>query len=510
MNRRHVVLENNKKLVSTLKHKIFRGYHSVATKALRNKYKPYSSRRQYPSAYNQFLESNPQEEALPFDDDYQKFYKNKYLAKLQYPELNHLDVINYNKLNNNQNKISRNVKKIFLTSNKCNNTDNNINSYNNINKQNNLLKYLFPNKEELKKISNLPFVPLNKNQNIFQYNNKSNKKDIFQEAFLYILSHRDDDKEQFINLNFNKNKGLKRGITVENFNSRNNNKNYGEALNTPLNIQNINFNKTETNFNSKINAKKLIENKFMPVREFFGNMFQKFQNEVLNNNIDKNETENGKENEKVNKNNKETNTVKPSLNIENSDLNCKFEDVHNAIYTIYNNRFKTEREMEYYKRNFIKKKPIHYTYSDYNNLQLNQKQQKYEETHKKAFEQFKKKINLRDENESKKKFKTNSSYNESEIDSNPFAKMEITNKNAFLRDCRIRDIILTNKLKCEFSISDIRRVLHGQKAWGDCIKCDRRFNKKHLPSSVEEYEMNIKNTIKNNGGNNQAKTNVNN
>ena len=519
MNRIQIVSENNKKLVSTLKRKMFRGYHSVIAKNFRNKHKPYSSRKQYSNTYTKFLNCNPQQESLPFDDDYQKFYKNKYLTKLECPNLNNLEIINYNKLNSNKNKISRNNKKIFLTSNKCSNTDNNFYLHPKIKEQNNLLKCLFPNENELKNISDLPFVPLNKNQNIFHYNNKSNKKDVFQEAFLYILSHKNDEQENFINLNFNKNKGLKRGVTVEHLNSKNNNKKNEEKLNTSLKIQNINFNKTETNFNSFLKAKNIIENKFKPVREFFGDMFQKFQNEVLNNNnnTEINEIENKKENEKEkekekenekeNKNNKETNTIKSTIHKDNSDLNCKFEDVQNAIY---NSRFITERNMEYYNRNFIAKKPIHYTNCDYNILQLNQKQQKYDEIHKKAFEQFKRKINLKDENKPKNIVKKFDNSYEIEMENNPFAKMEITNKNAFLRDCRIRDIILTNKLKCEFSVSDIRRVLHGQKAWGDCIKCDRRFNNKHLPNSVEEYEMSIKNSKKSNEGEEQIKNDSNN
>ena len=41
----------------------------------------------------------------------------------------------------------------------------------------------------------------------------------------------------------------------------------------------------------------------------------------------------------------------------------------------------------------------------------------------------------------------------------------MTNKLVYLHDCRIRDILISNKLKFEFNKDDIKRILNGQKPW---------------------------------------------
>ena len=61
-----------------------------------------------------------------------------------------------------------------------------------------------------------------------------------------------------------------------------------------------------------------------------------------------------------------------------------------------------------------------------------------------------------------------------------------------MHECRNRDIIIANKLKCEFSPTDIKRVLNGQKPWNDCESLDEKFLSKNLPSSLDEQMKNKK------------------
>lgn len=63
-------------------------------------------------------------------------------------------------------------------------------------------------------------------------------------------------------------------------------------------------------------------------------------------------------------------------------------------------------------------------------------------------------------------------------------KEKLSVRDAYLRKCRINDIILVSKLKCEFSPKDVKRVLNGIKPWDDCRKLDQKFLDKNLPSKV--------------------------
>ena len=105
---------------------------------------------------------------------------------------------------------------------------------------------------------------------------------------------------------------------------------------------------------------------------------------------------------------------------------------------------------------------------------------------------FKKKINLKEESKKEKTFRKKYELDEYEkvYFNKLFNKNVMTNKKAFLRECRIRDIILTNKLRCEFSPKDIKRVLNGLKPWNDCEQLDKNFLMKKLPNSVDEFKIN--------------------
>ena len=108
--------------------------------------------------------------------------------------------------------------------------------------------------------------------------------------------------------------------------------------------------------------------------------------------------------------------------------------------------------------------------------------------HKMGLEDFQRKINLKNEKENvikniyKKKYIMDE-Y-EKEYFKRLFTKEKISVRDAYLRKCRINDIILVSKLKCEFSPRDVKRVLNGIKPWNDCQKLDQKFIEKNLPSKV--------------------------
>ncbi len=58
---------------------------------------------------------------------------------------------------------------------------------------------------------------------------------------------------------------------------------------------------------------------------------------------------------------------------------------------------------------------------------------------------------------------------------------------AFKKECKIRDIIIGNKLKCEFNPIDIKRILKGLKPYSD-IKLDDEINIKIENGIVKENE----------------------
>ena len=52
---------------------------------------------------------------------------------------------------------------------------------------------------------------------------------------------------------------------------------------------------------------------------------------------------------------------------------------------------------------------------------------------------------------------------------------KMTNVKSFERDCKIRDIIIGHKLRCEFSPVDIKKILNGLRPFAD-VKLDEENN----------------------------------
>ena len=117
-----------------------------------------------------------------------------------------------------------------------------------------------------------------------------------------------------------------------------------------------------------------------------------------------------------------------------------------------------------------------------------QKEKRYENIHKLGIEEFQRKINLKSRDNSLEKL-YKKKYVMDEYEKELFKKLikreKLSLKDGYLRNCRINDIILVSKLKCEFSPKDVKRVLNGIKPWDDCQKLDKKYFDKNLPSKVQ-------------------------
>ena len=485
------IIEDNKILISNLKARMFRGYHKIAKKSkslTHNKfnkninlnpiYTPQRNNRPdkldpYIKTYsNRFFTPSTNKEVLPFETEYQELYKNKYLNKFNILQLNDLHITNISK---NRRKSVKN-KNIYLTESSSNSSINFQNKGINKENQKQTLNLLFPYKEEIKQFSNLPFFSLTKNPYNFQINlnglkteEKNNLQNLLQEDFLYKISHKRENEQKYINNNFNKNKGVKKGKTLSLNKIKNNNKNNGDdknQLKLELEIQNYNENKN-IYLNSKEKRYKILEKEIEPLKNIVS-LFKDFENNLLNE--DNSNDINIKEKEKKEKIDKNYNT----------DIQMNYID--ERIFDDFNNAYRT---------NYNFRKPKFYPINYYNSNQLKQKEKKYENIHKLAYEEYQKKINIKDDKIGKIKKNHKLDEYEKQYFNKLFSKRQMTNKLAFLRECRIRDIILNNKLKCEFSQSDIKRLLAGLKPWNDCEKLDKKFLLKKLPKSVDNYMNNI-------------------
>ena len=486
------IIEDNKILISNLKARMFRGYHKIAKKSKslsynkNNNFNPiYTPQKEekdkndpYIKTYTNRFPTKINREIFPFEYDYQELYKKKYLNKYNNVEFD--DDFQVKNLSKNKNKLKKKATKIniYLTENKnCRNyiKKKEINK-NNDNEQ--ILNILFPYKEEIKKFSNLPFFSLTKNPynlendlSNLKSRGENNIKNLLQEDFLYKISHKKDNNSKYINNNFIKNKGVKKGKTIP-FNDINQNSN--KKIKLQLDIQNINKNK-QIYLNSKEKRYKILEKEMEPLKNIVS-LIKDFENNFLeedNNNIEDKNFDKSK-NVIINQvKNVRTDITQNFINERN------FDEIENASCTTYNF-----------------KKPKYYPINFYSFNQLKRKEKKYENIHKLAFEEHLKKINLKDENIGKE-LRKNQELDEYEKQyfNKLFNKKEMTHKIAYNRECRIRDIILTNKLKCEFSPYDIKRLLSGLKPWNDCEKLDQKFLMKKLPKSVEDFTLNYQNYL---------------
>ena len=470
--------EENKIMTSNIKARMFRGYNQI----IKNKKKE----RKLEKLKNLELNLNDlifvlrsktksNKEYLPFEIDYDYFYRNKYSNKIDDIKADDLKIENLSK---NYNKRKLKSKNMFLTQTKnkteCTNTD--LDAIELENKKS-TFKKLFPDQNEIYKYSELPFFSLTKNPNNFGYVGNTMVKlkkddDIFsQEDFLYRLSHKRENPEKYNLNNFNKNKEVIKGNVLVNINDRDNKNNKDKKnIKLTMDIENMNNNKTAY-LDSKEKRYKILEKEIEPLKNVIS-LFKDFATEIeKEDNIDIEKTKSEKTTPIDNsKNNSNIIKKESSVNITNNENNIELI----ASRTAYSPH--------------IFKKPKLYPINHYALNQVIIKEKRYERMHKMGLEDFQRKINLKNEKENvikniyKKKYIMDE-Y-EKEYFKRLFTKEKISVRDAYLRKCRINDIILVSKLKCEFSPKDVKRVLNGIKPWNDCQKLDQKFIEKNLPSKV--------------------------
>ena len=269
-------VEENKKMISNIKAKMFKGYHQVIkNKKKERKLERLKNKELTLPNLMYILRSRQKQnkDYLPFEPDYDFAYKSKYLNRLDDIESNDLQIINLSKQKKDNKKPYLSSKNMFLTHTKL---MKNKNTYlytqdEELENKKSIFKKIFPDKEEIYKYSELPFFSLTKNPNNFGYQGNSlinlkENDDIFtQEDFLYKLSHQRENSEKLINNNYNKNKGVKRGIALALMNEKNNDNIDKKKMKLMLDIENMNDNK-QVYLTSKERRYKIIEKEIEPLK----------------------------------------------------------------------------------------------------------------------------------------------------------------------------------------------------------------------------------------------------
>ena len=474
-------VEENKKIVSNIKAKMFKGYHQIIQnkKKERKLNKLKHTELTLPNLmYMLKSKEKFNKEYLPFEPDYDSVYRAKYLNKFDDIQSDDIQIINLSKPKKDDKKSKMKSKNMFLTHTKLN-KNKNIYIYNHdtdteLENKKYIFKKLFPDKEEIYKYSQLPFFSLTKNPNSFGYqgnsliNLKENDDVLTQEDFLYKLSHQRENTEKLINNNYNKNKGVKRGIALTLMNGKTNDNIDKKKMKLMLDIENMNNNK-QVYLTSKEKRYKIIEKEIEPLKNVIS-LFKDFEKEIEK---DEFKTE---ENEK---------NIKTDKNI---DSNKNKKETNNIIIN-GNNFDEIASKTKYNSHPF--KKPRFYPLNYYTSNQINIKVKRYEDMHKIGVEEFQKKINLKTTDNSIKKIYKHK-YIMDEYEKQYFKRLikkeKLSVKEAYLRKCRINDIILVSKLKCEYSPKDVKRLLNGIKPWEYCRKLDQKYLDKNLPSKVNNIK----------------------
>ena len=441
----------NKLLVSNLKKKMFLGYTKLKNSLKKKRNEKYTL-------------YDPSKEYLPFEYEYQTMYKEKYLKKLKGPKLLDLSIIKASMNSKDEKTISN---KLLITENqktlriKHNKTESDYSS-NKI-----VLKKIFKN-EDKKIYNDLPFFSLYKN-----YKNNNNKEALKKTApdFLYKISHTNKEYNNNCNKTINlfnisklKNEYRKKFLNFKISNKK---------PKLQLEIKNITPNHFKVPIlSTKERHFKIINNQISLLKSVTDKIIKNYDDMIIN--ID---SEDDQETKNINSKNILDN---PLNNSNNNQINKNFQIKKiNFNENLNNKRAKTDSNLNYI-HNVIKKKKNYPKYY-YSIQQIKLKAKKYEKKHKEAFEDLQLKVNLK-EDILKKLYEDDYdrvyrplSLGIIEPSKNLVKFKKISYKSNYLRESKIRDIIISKKLKCEFNPIDIKRVLNGKKPWKN-IKDDKSQN----------------------------------
>ena len=420
--------QKNHAFINALYRRKFLGYQKVKSKLKqKNKKKAISL-------------DNLKKEYLPFEPEYQTTYKEKYLNSLIQPEISDISICNLSKINSMKNN-SFFFSPIKPTKNKCLMTEcSNISKINTeSNEKKNLIKKIFKDEEELNKISNLFLIPVvrNTNNSIISSNNVIYNNFSPEETKSYYSLYKKAHK--------------KINVTEKNNSVANENQNF------ELNINNLSKeNKKISYINNMKNhieifKKQLNEFRSTPIylRQLFENEFNSDDNNINDNHPEKN------------------NQINFSNDIAETPMKinlCKNQEIRNLA--IKSNFIKSKKYFfSPQKYLHFSKKMQKYPTNFYQTFLLLDRNKKYEKIQKEALKRFHKKINIRTDNEKDERPLTLGVMAPTR---DLHKKIIKNNKYVYEHESRLRDLMIANKLKCEFDETDIQRILNGKKPWKDC------------------------------------------
>ena len=504
----------NKKFTSTIKNKMFKGYEKVRNK-MQNNFDMTDSFQRF--SYDSQTNTKYNLNRLEKEDNYSsktinlngKFTKNN-CNNLNNLSIEHLSKTKKDDYNNTLNKL------FFTTSNIFKNKKPNLSFKNDSNTKNTqfyfkenkyLINKLFPDINEINKYSNLPFFSLNKVKSPYKMKlNENNKKEVKkkfpQEEFLYKISHNSYDEEK-INYNFIKNKGIKKGRTAKYFhgvdkfciNNKVSETNFmrkedlkKKKFKLELDVNNLTKGEKIPQISSREKHIKILENNLKSIKLIPNLLMNDLEDDVFK--FIDNEFDKINEDSKKNKKEEQINTINNEEQKENGanivNLSTQFNINNNNKSSSINDKF-LQTANEYLKNksyfnntnisNFTTttgfKKMQQYPINFYSTQQIKIKEH-FNKTHKNTFEERNKKSKKGYYSERNLKKKMSDEMIEN---LNRLQRIKITNNgSSFKKECRIRDVIIGQKLKFEFNPVDVKRILNGLKPYAD-IKSDEEIDK---------------------------------
>ena len=295
----------NKQFVSLINNKMFKGYHLLKLKHANSHFN-----------IKQFVKALPKD-YYPLYDNYNIYYREKYLAKInkKYNTLN--DLIQVNKC-----KSCFNIK----------NTSGNVFTKSNEHKAtctNEVVKELMSDNEK-RIYAKIPFIILNKEE---EGSNRVKQKD-----FLYQLSHREDKTHH---RGFLYENGLRNCRTV--MNAFSNKNNYDSVKHNTNNKDALTLNVTSYNNKRKNKEKIIMHHKWKEITNDIWNTFSSFKRNVNNeiDNIFEQDNINIQDNNTKRDNNNNNNTNIQSVSRRSKDL-IKKKDIFtlNKHKTTYRRKFR--------------------------------------------------------------------------------------------------------------------------------------------------------------------------
>lgn len=419
--------KKNAKLVNILTNKMFKGYTKI--KELHK-----DQGKQF-FQFNKYLANSPvlqweQYVPLPFEDTYNYTYKDRFLSKLNGPNLGKLvdvkkvDIKNKEKQKNHQPQKSQD--QLYIT------TNSNKTSYVNQNTQTegDLLGKIFSHgKSEMEKFSSLHFFAIDKNPLDIDYPvvnlDKKERNPYVEAEFLYKISHTHKPEKNSA-YNFYTNKGIKRGFAKSNLLGEK--KKQNEKIELNLNIVPEKLKSSPKFLTSKEKKEKFIENQLNMIKSVPNDLFKNFEDNLFDDNDEEKE-------EKI-----EPNVNKTTYNMSEHFLNSTSNMTsHREIYDMNSNltTYKPQINKAKYvsgqmsfrnsRFNFIR--DLAFTQKEYSSVQASPKR---------VLKHF---INPK---------------------SHLFTQPKHTNKSSYDKQSKQRDIIISSKLKGYYSQNDIERLLNGR------------------------------------------------